>query len=45
MKYELMGNGIVKRFNDDETITSIPADETNSDYQTYLAHVDSEGNK
>jgi hypothetical protein len=44
MKYEviqsaLSGNDIILRNNDDDTISSIPTDPTNSDYQAYLAYV------
>lgn len=48
-KYELtqdgMGRDLIKGFLDDDSIIWIPSDPTNSDYQAYLAHVDSEGNK
>jgi secreted PhoX family phosphatase len=40
MTYELIelenGTKIVKRFNDNDTISWIPVNEANSDYQRYL---------
>lgn len=49
MKYEIVetekGDKIIKRMNEDETISFIPLDESNSDYQKYLADVDSKGTK
>ena len=34
--YEVQDNGFVQRFNDDGTITIIPNEPANSDYQRYL---------
>lgn len=52
MKYEFKSIEIptkifkwIEGISDDGTIISIPMDPLNSDYQAYLAHVDSEGNK
>lgn len=40
IKYELVeiftGDKVIQRHNEDGTITSIPADPANSDYQRYL---------
>jgi hypothetical protein len=36
MKYEIMDDYIL-RFNDDGSVSSIPTDPANSDYQAYLA--------
>ena len=45
-KYEILENedGIktIKRYNDDESVSFIPADESNSDYQAYLRHLSGE---
>jgi hypothetical protein len=46
-KYEVIDNIIyscIQRTNEDGTITSIPTDPANSDYQAYLAWV-AEGNE
>ena len=44
MEYELikidLGIEVVKRTNDDDTITFIPTDPANSDYQKYLKWVE-----
>jgi hypothetical protein len=44
MKYTKLttnsGNEIIVRTNDDETITYIPTDPANSDYQAYLKSLD-----
>ena len=55
MIYELVendfGNSFVKRINDDGSVSFIPCDPANSDYQAYLATLasesanDSKGNK
>jgi hypothetical protein len=40
MNYEIISiesGNVIKRINDDNTITFIPSDPANSDYQTYLA--------
>ena len=34
--YEVLDHGYIKRINDDESISIIPNDEANSDYQRYL---------
>jgi hypothetical protein len=39
MKYEIMDDYIL-RFNDDGSVSSIPIDPANSDYQEYLASLD-----
>ena len=38
--YEVQDNGFVQRFNDDGTITIIPTDPANSDYQAYLKYLE-----
>ena len=43
MIYSLLANGSVSRINDNDSQTIIPPDETNTDYQAYLAWV-AEGN-
>lgn len=39
MHYERLVSGVVLRPNDDGSITSIPPDEANGDYRTYLEWV------
>ena len=39
MKYEIMDDYIL-RFNDDGSVSSIPIDPANSDYQAYLKSLD-----
>lgn len=34
--YEVTENGTILRFNEDGSVSSIPADPSNSDYQRYL---------
>ena len=38
--YEVLDHGYIKRTNDDGSISIIPNDETNSDYQAYLNPVE-----
>jgi hypothetical protein len=40
--FEEQDNNLVKRKNDDGTVTWIPADPANSDYQAYLAEIKKE---
>ena len=45
MKYELFvsemsGSQLIKRYNDNQTISFIPMDEANSEYQAYLKSLD-----
>jgi len=37
--YEILENGIIQRTDLDGKVWTIPADEANSDYQAYLAHL------
>ena len=42
MKYTKLENGIIERENEDGSLTFIPMDEANSDYQNYLASLDAD---
>ena len=40
MKYTELENGIIQRENEDGSLTFIPTDQANSDYQAYLNPVE-----
>lgn len=38
-KYTILDNGIIQSENQDGSVSFIPTDPSNSDYQAYLAHL------
>ena len=40
IKYSINENNMVERTNEDETVSFIPMDEANSDYEAYLASLE-----